>query len=196
MKTIKLYGHLGKKFGKVHLYHVETVSEAIRLLSANYKEFEKSLTEFTGGYKVLLDKEECDILELHNPTGKDVIKIIPVVEGQGGAGKIITGALMLYAAYQLGPLATSEIVTLESTIITGGLKVMSSFGMSMILGGVAELLYKPPEAQIAGKQAVSSTFDGAVNTTRQGAPIALGYGELIVGSAVISAGISTVAVPV
>ena len=35
----------------------------------------------------------------------------------------------------------------------------------------------------------SYSFNGAVNTTAQGHPVPVGYGRLIVGSAVISAGI-------
>ena len=36
----------------------------------------------------------------------------------------------------------------------------------------------------------STYFDGAVNTTAQGHPVPIGYGKLIVGSAVISAGLT------
>lgn len=35
----------------------------------------------------------------------------------------------------------------------------------------------------------SYNFNGAVNTTAQGNPVPLGYGRMIIGSAVISAGI-------
>ena len=41
----------------------------------------------------------------------------------------------------------------------------------------------------------SYSFNGAVNTTAQGHPVPVGYGRLIVGSAVISAGIDVDEIP-
>ena len=41
----------------------------------------------------------------------------------------------------------------------------------------------------------SYSFNGAVNTTAQGHPVPVGYGRLVVGSAVISAGIDVDEVP-
>lgn len=203
MKTIKLYGHLGKQFGKIHRYYVDTPYEAIRLLSANYKGFEEALLSFKGaGYRVILGKEDTALEDLCNPTGKDVIKIVPVISGQGGngLGMIVLGAALMIAA----PYAAAAVMnaaggaaamsTAGAMAVEMGMNAMVSFGMSMILGGIAELLYSPPPPPAT--HAVSGSFDGAVNTTRQGVPIALGYGELIVGSAVISAGLSTVSVPV
>jgi predicted phage tail protein len=67
-----------------------------------------------------------------------------------------------------------------------------SVGTAMILGGVSQMIaptpkaaepYEPPENK------PSYSFNGAVNTTAQGHPVPVGYGRLIVGSAVISAGI-------
>ena len=42
----------------------------------------------------------------------------------------------------------------------------------------------------------SYLFNGAVNTTEQGQPIPLLYGELIVGSAVVSAGLTDKEIPI
>jgi len=204
MKTIKLYGHLGKQFGKIHKYHVETPAEAIRLLSANYKGFAEAVLTFNGaGYRVVTGTEDIGAEDLSTNTGKDVIKFIPVISGEGGLGRIIVGAALMY--FSAG-IAGSLVTGLWGAGMTSGLAygaiytavsgMLSSFGMSLILGGVSQLLYKAPPVSVAAKQAVSGSFDGAVNTTRQGVPIAVGYGELIIGSAVISAGISTVAVPV
>jgi len=44
--------------------------------------------------------------------------------------------------------------------------------------------------------ASSYVFNGAVNTTAQGHPVPVGYGRMIVGSAVISAGIDVDEIPV
>ena len=42
----------------------------------------------------------------------------------------------------------------------------------------------------------SYAFGGAVNTTAQGQPVPIGYGRMIIGGAVISAGITTEEIPI
>jgi len=61
----------------------------------------------------------------------------------------------------------------------------------MILGGVVQLLTPIPKGSAANTaaNAPSYVFNGAVNTQAQGNPVPLLYGRMIVGSAVISAGI-------
>ncbi|SCZ74077.1 hypothetical protein SAMN03159324_05182 [Pseudomonas sp. NFPP18] len=62
----------------------------------------------------------------------------------------------------------------------------------MVAGGVIQML--SPQAKGLGTQdspnnRPSYSFNGAVNTSVQGNPVPLLYGRMIVGSAVISAGI-------
>ena len=71
---------------------------------------------------------------------------------------------------------------------------ISSIGFSMVMGGVSQMLFSPPQAQSGGMERPenkpSYAFDGAVNTAAQGNPVPLCYGQLIVGSQVVSAGLS------
>ena len=75
-------------------------------------------------------------------------------------------------------------------VAKAGVAVLGA-GLSMAIGGVMQLLmptkkhndYDRPENQ------PSYVFNGAVNTQAQGNPVPVLYGELIIGSAVISAGI-------
>lgn len=88
-------------------------------------------------------------------------------------------------------------------------------GAALVLGGVAQLLTPAPSLTPVGQtptfsggtttstqgteldpQAVSYSFSGTQNTSRQGVPIPLVYGEMVVGSIVISAGVDTVQVSV
>ena len=74
-----------------------------------------------------------------------------------------------------------------------------SVGTSMILGGVAQMIAPTPKSSDPSERPEnkpSYAFNGAVNTTAQGQPVPVGYGRLIVGSAVISAGIDVDEVPV
>ena len=69
---------------------------------------------------------------------------------------------------------------------------VASLGTALMLGGVMQLL-SPQQKGLSAKDSpdngASYNFNGPVNTTAQGNPVPLLYGELIVGSAVISAGI-------
>ncbi|WP_240600504.1 hypothetical protein [Solilutibacter silvestris] len=63
----------------------------------------------------------------------------------------------------------------------------------MIVGGVTQLLSPQPKLKKPSERAdntPSYNFSGPVNTSAQGHPVPLLYGEMIVGSAVASAGIN------
>lgn len=172
MKQIKLYGHLGAKFGKIFTIDVSSPHEAIRALSANIKGFKEYLSRNSApGYHIFIDKQNIGENELSLPIGdKEVIKIVPVVHGSGGFFKVILGIALL--------------------VITQG-----KFGLSLVLSGISEILFAAPKKKNStGNQKVENTpsyvFDGPVNTTAQGNAIPLCYGRLLVGSQVISAGLS------
>ncbi|EEP91823.1 Bacteriophage lambda tail assembly I [Yersinia kristensenii ATCC 33638] len=67
-------------------------------------------------------------------------------------------------------------------------------GAAMMLGGVVQML-SPQQGGLASRQSAENTpsyaFGGPVNTVAQGNPIPIGYGERIIGGAIISAGIYT-----
>jgi predicted phage tail protein len=71
---------------------------------------------------------------------------------------------------------------------------------ALVLGGVAQLLTPTPKINQPGTPQdnndprKSYSFSGIQNTSRQGTPVPIVYGETLVGSVVISAGIDTVQV--
>lgn len=209
MKTIKLYGHLGKKFGKIHKFDVKTPAEAVRALKANIPEFAPYILKHNlPGYKVLVGAENrSDPEMLHFPADNE-IKIVPVIHGAGGStGMIIIGAVLIIAATVLtagaGAFAASSIaagvitpgaatfVSVASAVSTA----LTTIGTSLMISGVASLLFSPsaPTAvQNSSQDQISSShFNGPVNLAQQGNPIPLAYGRIRVGSQVISAGITT-----
>ena len=66
-------------------------------------------------------------------------------------------------------------------------------GTSLALGGVAQLLTPTPTLSLGtdspNDPRKSYSFSGIQNTSRQGTPVPIVYGEMLVGSVVISAGI-------
>ena len=63
-------------------------------------------------------------------------------------------------------------------------------GAALMFGGVAALL-APTNDSAAGNEEQSYLFDGAVNSVKQGTPVPILYGRLIVGGATISASIKS-----
>lgn len=191
MKTIVLLGELGQRFGRRHVLDVKSPAEAVRALAANFKDFAgfvSSSHERNVGYRVINVREDVGEDELHLPAGRRIV-IAPVIAGAGGAvGRILLGAALIAAAFFVPPLAAFAL-PFGGSLAT----VAFGIGVSLALGGVAQLLApqpKSPEPQ--EENPPSYVFDGAVNTQAQGQPVPVGYGRMIVGSAVISAGLTTV----
>lgn len=198
MRKIRLLGELGKKFGRVFKLDVKTPAEAIRALCVNLPGFEAHLANSQKrnvGYKVIQGTDELDENGLLLPLGRQDLKIVPVLMGSGRLGRILVGGALIFASV-FNPLGffggTALLTGTAATIAT-------AVGTSLVIGGVSELLFPAPKAptlQDRPDNKPSYVFNGAINTTAQGYPVPVGYGRMIVGSAVISAAISTEDLPI
>jgi predicted phage tail protein len=185
VKVIRLYGQLAKFIGeRKFLAEVASAAEAVRFLVANYPQLETHMAD--GQYRVLVGKRDIDCDELHHPSGdKEEIRIIPVIAGAGVVGRIILGAALLVAAFAIPGFAAWAGPTAYSLVV--------GVGASLFLGGVAQLLTPVPKVPSGNDSQDdprrSYSFSGIQNTSRQGVPVPICYGEVLVGSVVISAGI-------
>lgn len=194
MRTVKLLGELGKKFGKQFKLDVKNPAEAVRALIANFPELEKHLMESEKrgiGYRVLVGKNIQQVEDLNNPSGKQVIKFVPVVMGSksGGMFGVIVGAVLITAGVVGNIMYPGNPVS----------PYLINAGVAMVIGGVIQMLApvpKAPKDEDRPDNKPSYVFNGAVNTTAQGYPVPVGYGRMIVGSAVISAGIVAEELPI
>lgn len=196
MLMVLLYGHLGARFGRVHRYDARTPGEAVRALCATLPGFRQALIE-GGAYRVLRGgREALGADDLRTPhSERDTLRIVPVVAGAGkGLGSILLGAALVGLSLWMPPVGFGAAGSFTATI---GNSVMRSIGTSLIFGGVSQALASTPKSQQV--EAVSNkpsyAFDGAVNTAAQGNPVPVCYGRLIVGSQVISAGLSVEQIP-
>jgi predicted phage tail protein len=103
------------------------------------------------------------------------IAFVPIIHGaKKGWGKVILGAVLVVVGFYTGQGWLVKV------------------GASLMLGGVSQLL--SPQRQGGAQQRPEDTpsyaFDGPVNTTQQGLPVPVAFGRCLVGSAVISAGLS------
>jgi len=193
MVPVLLLGELGKKYGRKFTLDVKSPAEAVRALVANFPDIQQYMAD--RYYRIVVGKSDTGGDELHNPVGQQVIKIVPVIVGAGGAvGKILLGAAIIGLAFVTGGASIAASGFLAGGLTTtffGGLAV--NFGVSLILGGVAQMLAPSQQSDAPSEPTdnkPSYLFNGPVNTTAQGQPVAVGYGRLRVGSAVISAGIA------
>jgi len=202
LRKIRVYGSLAKFLGRrVFEADIASAAEAVRFLVANFPQLEKHMAE--QHYRVDVGNYGLTLDELHYPTGKQEIKIVPVIGGAGGnVGQILAGvalvALSIAAPYLAGAAVWAGTLSYgAATAIVGVTSVLGVVGASLALNGVAGLLTPNPTVDL-GKNGdndprKSYSFSGIQNTSRQGVPVPIVYGETLVGSVVISAGIDTVA---
>ncbi len=190
-RVVRLYGWLGTRFGREHRLAVASPAEAVRALCALLPGFERAVanSERRGvRFACFAGRRNLSEDELRYPVGADAIRIAPVLAGakNGGLFQTVLGAALIAAAaiYSGG---------LAAAFTAGGLtQATATLGLSMMLGGVAQML-SPQQRLLSAKDGpengASYNFNGPVNTMAQGNPVPLLYGEMFVGSATISAGI-------
>lgn len=180
-QTVILSGSLARLVGKrEHSIHTEAGS-SIRNMMGYFRQFpgfEQYMAESASRglrYAVFVGKENIGEDDLNKPVGREVIRIVPVIAGSKRAGLLQT---------------IVGVVLIVLSPFTGG-STMGP-GIALALGGAIQML--SPQAKGLGTQDSPSnrpsySFNGPVNTSVQGNPVPLLYGRMIVGSAVISAGI-------
>ena len=185
LSTIRIYGRLAKFLKRrVFKADVSSAAEAVRFLLANFPHLEPELSQ--GHYRVSVGALDLSEDELGHPTGQQEIKIVPVVAGAGAVGRIIAGVVLVAAAFIIGQPWLGKIAF---NLIVG-------VGTSLVIGGVGQLLSPVPTVpqgpNTEQDPRKSYSFSGVQNTSRQGVPVPVVYGETLVGSVVVSAGIDTV----
>jgi predicted phage tail protein len=117
------------------------------------------------------------------------------------------GGFLGLGASAFGTAATATTAFSGFILGAGAAAVIGSVGVALVLGGVSQLLSPTPQLgqigpasqSLGGRNTTtegtemdpqeSYSFSGIQNTSRQGTPVPVVYGETIVGSVVISAGI-------
>jgi predicted phage tail protein len=199
-RVIKVYGKLAKHLGhRSFKAAISTPAEALRVLLANFPSLRGVISE--GDYKVTVGRSELEIGNhpeyLHYPSASfETIRIVPVVAGAGGVGKILAGVALIAAAIILAPVGGGFLGAVGTGFLSASASVaIGSIGVSLALGGISQLLTPTPKisqgADSTSDPRKSYSFSGIQNVSRQGVPVPVIYGEVFTGSIVISAGINT-----
>jgi predicted phage tail protein len=187
LRNVKLYGHLEEEFGRDHQFDVSSPAETIRALAANYPKF---LQKLKKGYYVFVKGETLEsgrdlpVEELKMNFGKDDFHLCPVIEGsKSGWLNVILGVILI-------------IVGVIVSAYSGGAGTpLIQLGIGLMISGIVQLLTPvpgPPPERNNPDERPSFVFTGPVNTSEQGGPIPICYGEFIIGSTIISAAIEVV----
>ena len=196
LRKLKLYGDLAEHLDVKEIeIDVPTVAKSIQCLLAYHPKAESYM--MNRSYRVLVEERPTELEELHYPAGKGDIKIVPVITGESGRGlgSILLGAALIGGAFLFTPLTAGSFF---SPIVAPGsfaaalpmTKAAVYLGGYLILGGISQMLTPTPQTPEEDPEN-SFAFNSPVNTARAGLAIPLIYGERLVGSAVISAGITT-----
>jgi len=202
LRKIRVYGKLAK-FLKQRVFEADVASaaEAVRFLVVNFPQLRPHMAE--QYYKVSVGTYALTADELHDPAGQQEIKIVPVLAGAGGAtGQILAGvALIALSAVSFGAggafagaFGVTGIGAAAGSATAIGSIALFGIGATLVLGGVAQLLTPVPTVSTDQQPdpRKSYSFSGIQNTSRQGIPIPVVYGETVVGSVVVSASLDTV----
>jgi predicted phage tail protein len=193
-RTIYLNGKMGELFGKVWKLNAATVAECMHGIDCQregkLKKYLMDCTEQGIMFTVQRGEEFLDYDNLQMNLAEDDLIITPVPAGSGNKLlKVIVGfMLMVGAAMLLGPggaVAAMEMGALK-VLAYAGTMAMGMIGSALLNSGVAE--YMAPKK--AGEKGDAFLFDGPVNNVKEGIPVPLAYGQVLVGGATISFGFS------
>jgi len=211
-REVRLYGPLAKFVGqRKFMAEVASAGEAVKMLLVNFPGLERHMAD--QYYKVIVDNYESTLEEINYPAS-GTISIVPVIGGAGGgAGKILAGVALIAAAIIFAPTVGGFLGLGMGAVTSGAAGTMAvitsavgSIGIALVFGGVAQLLSPTPQLGQIGPTTPSNfnttenteldpqksySFSGIQNTSQQGVPVPLIYGETYVGSVVVSAGIDT-----
>ena len=186
MIKLTIYGRLRKFVGQSTFeIKAKSAKEAFSFLIHNYQ----------GVREDIKDQEYCVMAgdlrlteELLDMQTESDIKIVPVVHGE--IFGIILGIGSLFAKTLLP--ATIFGSTILATVVSTGLSII---GTTLITNGITSMLTPDPKPFNQNRQEdpqdPSYIFSDLLNNSKQGVPINIIYGEVLVGSTVVSSSIDT-----
>ncbi len=186
LKKIKVYGFLRKYTGQSEfMADVNSPYEAFSFLFCNFKGLEEKMSRQLFCVKVGKKPITKDFLNIKT---EQEIKIIPLVHGNFFT--LILGIALNYVAQEY---VKNQIIQYVITYVA----------LNLIQQGVNDLI--APQEDTRNKNsnqdpldpsalASNYSFTGLTNISQAGIPVNLAYGEILVGSIVVSNGIDTVQV--
>lgn len=197
LAIVNLHGELGKIFGSQFKLTGNSISKLMQgLFFVTKGKLQKYLLEKDQEivrYKLIIngkafakdfDDKDLSTLSKSSIMVRRKIKtldIIPVIQGAKKFASLLLGVTLIAIGIAL---AFTPLAAATPYIVSAGIGLMAS--------GIIQLLTKPPKfedfREIDGQTGRTSyLFNGPQNVSKEGGPVPLIYGQLLVGSQVISA---------
>ena len=125
------------------------------------------------------------LASLYSPLQREELHLVPAFGGGGGLVKVLIGAVLIIAAVAATVYTGGAAGPLLGAVISGAFGV----GMSLVLGGVLEMLSPYPNPKNQYVSPTGGVFSGLPNTTAMGTYIPIGYGRFAVGGQFLSIGV-------
>lgn len=185
--TIRLYGALGKKFGKQFRMDIRSPRDAIDAIDMQKPGFRRFIMELDGinfGFGVKVGDRQIREELLDFPAVGRTVTIVPVLRGSASSKawiQIIAGVALIAIGLFVPGLQGYGVY-------------IAGLGFSLALGGVSSLLMGTPNqtGQDAIKNKSSYVFGNPTNTVGQGECVPTAHGFPFTGSAVVSSGVESV----
>ena len=198
MTMILLSGSLAKAFGRQHFRLLETgttveVFSALKHTLNGFEDFIRNSARRGLRFAIFRNRQNVGESEF-TLSGTTEIRIVPVIAGSknGGVFQTIVGVVLIVAGAVISGFGGAAVGA-----------PMMQIGIAMTIGGVIQMLTPVPSSKSGSQQEQASTenkpsylFNGAFNSTQQGLPVPVIYGQMLVGSSVIAVGTWTEALPV
>ena len=196
MTLILLSGSLAQAFGRRHFRQLETgtTAEAFSALKhtiAGFEDFIRDSALKGLRYAIFRNRENVGESEF-TLSGTTEIRIAPIVSGskRDGLFQTIAGVALIVVGAVASAFGQAWIGA-----------PMIKVGIAMTIGGVIQMLSPVPKAPSQQEQATTENkpsylFNGAFNSTQQGLPVPIVYGQMLGGSSVVGVGTWAEAIPV
>ena len=194
MQTVRLEGQIGEKFGTEWSTNCTNIPDILKLIDCQTPGFREYMIEaaennvdfaikkgieFIGEEELLLSIGEEDI----------IITEIPAGQKSGWAKVLVAIALVALAFTPVGGLS----LTIAGTEIAAS-SILFTVAANLALTGISQIMMPGPETD-KPEANQGYLFNGPVNTAKQGLPVPIAYGELIVGGSPISTSFQTTKFP-
>lgn len=184
MVEVRLHGALAARFGRQWHFDIHSPAEAVRALQCARPDFNdvvEELSEKGMDFRVRSKNHDYGERELVMRLGSvKRIDIIPIVRGSSAGVRVVVGAVLVAVGYYAAGTGWGSAIS----------PYLISAGMSLILGGIVEMLTPVQRKEEYDKNVVRSwTMDGPTNTADQGSPVPVIYGEVLAGGVTINAGL-------
>jgi len=192
MTNVTIHGEMGEIFGNFHKFEITKLLDIGRALTAQNKGFKRyCVSKFKEGISYSYidpknpNKRWNSAEELLAEEAPVEIHVVPVISGSGVV------AVAVYSAVKIAVVAVGGYLSAAGAWLASG-SALANLAVGLIIQGIMALLFPVElpdnEAQKSESRLDQSSylFSNLKNTLTQGFPIPLLYGELRVGSSVVS----------